>query len=151
MKKENWKKFRILAWIGFAVYLVAMVYFLFFCEEMGRVPSRTYRYNFEPFTEIKRCLSHSDRLYVILNLFGNVVCFVPLGFVLPILSSKRWSFIKVTFLSMSASILIEVIQLVTKLGSCDVDDIILNTCGGIIGCIIYYICRGIYRLGRKRK
>ena len=53
-------------------------------------------------------------------------------------------------LTIIASVSIEIVQM--AIGRVfDVDDIILNTCGGIIGCIIYYICRGIYRLGRKRK
>lgn len=149
MKKKNLKILRIFAWIGFAIYLVAMVYFLFFCEAMGRVPRQTYQYNFEPFTEIRRCLNHMDRFSMVINLVGNVVCFIPLGFVLPVLSSKRWGFFKVTLLSICASGLVEVIQLVTKLGSCDVDDIILNTCGGMIGCILFYLGRGIYRLSLK--
>ena len=34
---------------------------------------------------------------------------------------------------------IELVQLITKVGSCDVDDIILNTLGGVIGYILWYI------------
>ena len=38
MKKWDLKNLRIVAKVGFILYLIAMVYFLFFCEEMGRVP-----------------------------------------------------------------------------------------------------------------
>ena len=95
MKKRNRELLHIWAWIGFIIYLIAMVYFLFFCERLGRIPSDTYHYNLEPFTEIKRYLNHISELglfYVVLNLFGNVVCFMPLGFVLPILSKRRWEY-----------------------------------------------------------
>lgn len=153
MKKRDLKNLRIAAWLGFVVYLTAMVYFLFFCEKMGRVPGVEYRYNLKPFEEIRRCMRylHTERYRysMILNLFGNVVCFVPLGFVLPFLSARRWSFFKVTFLSLSASVLVEIIQLVTKLGSCDVDDIILNTCGGMTGYLLFLLCRGVYRFSQR--
>lgn len=150
MKKWDMKNLRILAKIGFVIYLMAMVYFLFFCEKMGRVSSEEYRYNLKPFEEINRCLKYIDRYSMMLNLFGNVACFVPLGFILPFLKSRRWNFIKVTLLSLLASGLVEVMQLLTRLGSCDVDDIILNTCGGMTGYILFLICRGIYRLLAKK-
>ena len=61
---------------------------------------------------------------------------MPLGFVLPVLSYKNRSIFKVTFMCMLCSVTVELIQLISKLGSCDVDDVILNTSGGILG----YIC-----------
>lgn len=154
MKKEKREKLHALAWFGFVIYLIAMVYFLFFCERLGRIPSDTYHYNLEPFTEIKRCLRHVSDLgvfYVTLNLLGNVVCLMPLGFVLPVLSDRRWGAFRITVISFLSSVLIEMLQLVTKLGSCDVDDIIMNTLGGLLGYILFVICRGIYRLGAGRR
>ncbi len=155
MKKKNLGLLRVFALIGFVIYLIAMVYFLFFCEELGRVPRQSYQYNIEPFAEIKRCLyaikNHIKQVEMFINLVGNVVCFIPLGFVLPVFNSKHWNFIRVTLISMLSSLVIELIQLVTKLGSLDVDDIILNTCGGMIGCILFYISRGIYRRAKRKK
>ncbi len=156
MKKKDLKNMRIAAWVGFVIYLIAMVYFLFFCEKMGRVVGLEYRYNLKPFEEIRRCFNYlctsrpEYRESMILNLFGNIACFVPLGFVLPFLKAKRWNFLKVTLLSISASVLVEVMQLVTRLGSCDVDDVILNTCGGMLGYILFLVSRGIYRFIWKR-
>jgi len=46
------------------------------------------------------------------------------------------------FYSFELSLLVELIQLVTKVGSFDVDDIILNTIGGAIGYIVYKVVRG---------
>lgn len=154
MKKRNRKLLHALSWLAFVIYLVIMVYFLFFSEQLGRTPSQNYHYNLEPFTEIKRYMHYIDTIgfwNVVLNLVGNVVCFMPLGFVLPILSNRKWGLIRITLISILASGCIELMQLVSKLGSCDVDDIIMNTCGGILGYISFCMCRGIYRIMTRKK
>ena len=158
MKKEHRKILHVFSWFCFVIYLIVMVYFLFFSEQMGRIPSDTYHYNLKPFTEIQRYLNNIPRIgmyNVMLNLAGNVVCFMPLGFVLPIITNRNWGIIKVTLMSFLASLFVEVLQLASKLGSCDVDDLILNTLGGFLGCILFFICRGIFRMcvkngGKKR-
>ena len=87
----------------------------------------------------------------ILNRLGNVVCFMTFGFVLPILSNKQRNIFKVTFLSFLCSVTVELIQLVSKLGSCDVDDVILNTLGGFLGYILFCICIGIMHIFTNKK
>ena len=47
--KNAKKVIRILSWCIFVVYLVALVYFLFFSEQLGRVPSDEYKYSLVPF------------------------------------------------------------------------------------------------------
>lgn len=154
MKRKHKKIIRIFSWILFIIYLCMMVYFLFFSEQLGRTPSDTYHYNLKPFTEIKRYINYSREIgsfNVILNLIGNVVCFMPFGFVMPILSDKQRNIFKVTFLSFLCSVIIELIQLVSKLGSCDVDDVILNTMGGFLGYVMFCICVGImHKFTEKR-
>jgi glycopeptide antibiotics resistance protein len=41
-----------------------------------------------------------------------------------------------------SSLLVELIQLISKVGSCDVDDILLNTLGGVIGYLLFW---GVYQ------
>ena len=158
MKKKHKKLIRFVSWILFIIYLAAMVYFLFFSEQLGRTPSDTYHYNLKPFAEIKRYMTYYREIgsfNVILNLLGNVICFMPFGFVIPILSCRHRNIFKMTVLSFVCSITIELTQLVTKLGSCDVDDVILNTLGGIVGYILFCICFGIMhifmRTNKKKK
>lgn len=155
MSKKSRELLHVLSWIAFIIYLILMVYFLFFCEQLGRTPSDRYHYNLKPFTEIKRYVNHIEEIGyfgVALNLFGNVVCFMPLGFVLPILSRRKWGVIRITVVSCLSSFVVEAVQLVTKLGSCDVDDIIMNTLGGLSGYILFAICSKIYRTTiRKRR
>ena len=76
---------------------------------------------------------------------------MPMGFVLPIITNRNWGIIKVTVMTFLASLFVEVLQLVSKLGSCDVDDLILNTLGGILGYLLFVICRGIYRMSVRRR
>ncbi|MDD7402831.1 MAG: VanZ family protein [Butyribacter sp.] len=154
MKKKNRRILHVFSWILFIIYLVVMVYFLFFSEQFGRVPSDEYHYNLEPFAEIKRYTSHIKEIgyfYVIINLAGNIICFMPLGFVLPVLSHKKWGVFRITCISFLASLLIELTQLFSKLGSCDVDDIFMNTCGGLLGYILFLICNRIYHIATRKK
>ena len=147
MKKENKRKIQIISWVFFIIYLLMMVYFLFFSEQMGRVPGNRYRYNLVPFAEIKRYLSYRNKIgsfHVMVNLLGNVVCFIPFGFVIPILTQKQTA-LRMFLLGMSASVLVELLQLVSMLGTFDVDDIILNTLGVLIGYVLFVFGRGIVR------
>lgn len=145
--KNAKKVIRILSWCIFVVYLVALVYFLFFSEQLGRVPSDEYKYSLVPFKEISRYIRYWRAIgsfYVLLNLLGNVVCFVPFGFVLPVISSSQRKFWKILLLSFLTSLLVELIQLVSKVGSCDVDDMLLNTLGGIIGYALFCFFHRIF-------
>lgn len=144
MKKEHIKIIQIISWGVFVIYLIALVYFLFFSEQMGRVPSNEYKYSLVPLREIRRYLMYWREIgtwNVMLNLLGNVICFVPFGFVLPIISRSQRRGYKILLLSFLCSLLVELIQLVSKVGSCDVDDIILNTFGGMLGFFLFFAGR----------
>lgn len=147
------KGYRITAWMLFGMYVLLMIYFLFFAESMGRVAStREYHYNLHPFREIHRFLVYYEILgidAVCMNLLGNIVAFVPFGLFLPFLSRKSRSFCKVSLLSFEVSLFVEIIQLVTRVGSCDVDDVILNTLGGMIGYLCFKIIFAWHKKGMK--
>ena len=143
--------FRIL----FAVYVLLVVYFLFFAETTGRtVSDGTYHYNLVLFKEIKRFIIYRQQLGVFAvaaNLLGNILIFVPFGMLVPFLTKRLKKFWSVVCLSFELSVLVELIQLVTKVGSCDVDDILLNTLGGMFGYALYVIavqCRRKLRYGK---
>ncbi len=135
------------------LYLLIVVYFMFFAENFGRtIVSENYRYNLTPLKEIKRFKSmlKGDMWFqAVVNLAGNVLCFVPIGIVLPITANYWKQFHRVVIFSMTFSLVIEFTQLISKVGSFDVDDIILNTVGGLTGYIIYYFSRKIYQMGDK--
>ena len=134
-------KRRCISIILFAAYICVLVYFLFFAESMGRsFATRSYHYNLVPLKEIKRFIVYSDVIgtkAVWLNLAGNVAAFVPFGlFIIPVFD-RRFGIVEAVILSADFSIVVEVIQLLTKVGSFDVDDILLNMAGGTIGVLLY--------------
>ena len=138
----------------FAVYLIALCYGLFFAELAGRGGYEEFRYNFTPFQEIMRYIVYADRIGfrgVFLNLYGNILAFVPFGFFLPalFLGENHHPWLAV-FLCFAFSAFVEATQLWTQVGCCDVDDVILNTAGGAIGYIIYRVYKWYQRKLRQR-
>ena len=93
----------------------------------------SYGNNFMPFKELTRYRLGSNLFYK--NVVGNILLFMPYGFFASYylkLDNKRVAFLLVFIVSLS----IECVQLV--IGRCfDVDDILLNLVGGILGYFIY--------------
>ena len=88
--------------------------------------------------------SRAQKIHAVVNLAGNVIMFVPLGFLMPCIWERMHKF-GWHFLCMVLSILaVELLQLATGLGSCDVDDLILNLVGTTMGFGLYrlwkYVC-----------
>lgn len=149
MKVEHKKTLRICCYIIFGVYIILLTYFLFFAESTGRTfEGRSYHYNLVLLKEIKRFWNHRESLglmAVFLNLFGNIAAFVPFGTILPIMHHRYRSFLYMILMTFEFSLLIEVIQLVSKVGSFDVDDLLLNTIGGMLGYLVFEILNKIRR------
>lgn len=134
----------------FIIYIISLVYFVFFAEILGRLDVvDRFRYNIEPFKEILRFIKYYDQVglkAVFVNVVGNVAVFVPFGYFVGIFEKEPKVMWKGIALALAFSVSIELIQLVAKVGICDVDDVILNTLGGAIGIILYRI---IYALAAK--
>ena len=154
MSGRKKKIFRAVGKVLFLLYVVFLIYFLFLAEWYGRTGvSEEYRYNLELFREIKRFIIYREQLgafAVFANLAGNILIFVPYGFFISVASRER-GFFKTLFFSMGLSLCVEIIQLFTRVGSFDVDDILLNTIGGVLGYIVFLICNGIRRKHDVRK
>jgi len=69
---------------------------------------------------------------IIINLFGNIIMFIPFGF-LGWLNTKYFSFKKLIVDFLSALIIVEALQYLTRLGVFDIDDLALNSLGVWIG------------------
>ncbi len=144
-KNRHWKQGAVLL----VLYLVLLTYFLFFAEAMGRNPeARTdYAYNLVPFKEIRRFIVYREVLgykAVFLNIVGNVVAFMPFGFIVPEVWERlnRWYII--VFLGFLFSLSIETAQLLGHVGSFDVDDLLLNTIGALIGYWFFVVAKGVW-------
>lgn len=147
VKKETEELIRLWCRFFFGLYILLLIYLMFFSEEWGRsLFGGDYHYNLVPFREIRRYLQYWKRIggyRVLWNLAGNVVGFLPFGALLPLVRRKRTGFLKAAFLSFELSLMIEISQLVLQAGSCDVDDILLNTLGGCIGYGLYWLAMRI--------
>lgn len=138
----------------FVLYLILLAYFLFFSEHYGRtISSGEYRYNLTLFKEVKRFIEYRDVIgpeAFIVNIFGNVLAFAPFGFVLPIISPDNRKLLNITLLSLEFSLTIELLQLIFKVGIFDVDDLLMNTIGGIIGGLCFFLARKMLRSFRRK-
>lgn len=154
VEHKTGKRVRIIWWTLFICYLIGISYFLFFSERYGRAGGTNgYRYNLVLFKEIKRFIVYHKEIGFegfIVNLFGNVIAFMPFGICLPIISKSNRGFFYVLFLSFGFSLAIETIQLLYKIGIFDIDDLLLNTVGGILGYGCYCIVKVISRHGGRK-
>lgn len=148
------KLFRAFCWLAFIAYISILAYLLFFSEYYGRTEQNSiYRYNLKPFFEIRRCFEQFKYIGLegfLTNIVGNILAFVPFGFCLPLLEKKQDNFFKIFIGTAFFSFAIESVQLYYKVGSFDVDDIILNTLGGIIGFAAYRIIVRGYTKRRQK-
>ena len=137
------KKLNLWMRIFFVIYVIAMLYFLFFADAMGRMSSDTMvGYNTKLFKEIHRYLINWRQIgfsIAFLNIGGNIIGFLPLGFLLPFVNAKNRTFFITLFICIYVTMTVEVIQLIFHVGCFDVDDMFLNTVGGICGYVIFMI------------
>lgn len=148
MKERTKQRLKTAGGLLFYLYIVMLSYFLFFSEHYGRdYVMEGYRYNLQFFKEIERFIQYREKLgfeTFVVNILGNVLAFAPFGFLLPLIHKRYRRFFKIMFLSILFSLTVEAIQLYLKVGIFDVDDILLNTTGGLLGYIVFTICHAIY-------
>ena len=129
------------------IYSLLMIWLLFI-QRIKYISFENYtdmlrcNLNIIPFRTIYEYLSSENIKSAVINLVGNIVMFIPLGFFLTEFIKKC---IRIRFLIIYTLIIIftvEIIQLVTLTGSFDIDDIFLNISGAVIGFIIH---RGVFK------
>ena len=150
----NKKDKKLFLWVCFIAYLLLLGYMLFYSARFGRVGNEEYRYNLTFLQEIGRFyhlgVNTGNWELFILNVFGNIVVFIPIGLFLPKLIKRCKNILLTTLLTFEISLCVELVQLITKVGSFDVDDLFLNTLGGLCGYIIYMFSHVIKRLIYKK-
>lgn len=115
--------------LGFVIYIIVLFYVVTF-QDVSWSTS-----NFIPFKEIFRYQLFSASFYK--NVMGNLIMFMPYGFFISYflkVDKKKTIF----WMSLLISFTIEVTQLI--IGRVfDVDDILLNVCGGMLGYFVYQL------------
>ena len=127
----------------FLAYCALMLWLLF--DRPGYVPGIPYwqqaagHLNLIPFRTLRLfagLLDSAQPEYVraaVINLGGNIIMFIPLGFLLPRVFSRLASLPRVLTATAAVITAVEILQLFTLVGSCDIDDLILNVLGSAIG------------------
>ena len=146
---RNKKAFLIL----FLFYCAVMLWLLF-DREAGSAGADYWEQvrqnlNLEPLRTIRLFLRALDReeyrTLAIVNLFGNVGMFIPLGFFLPALWEGLRKWWRTWLAALGIMTVVELLQMFTLLGTCDVDDLILNVLGAAIGYVIFWIASRIWK------
>ena len=135
------KKFvRPILWAVFGFYCLVLIYILFLSR--GSLTHYSYAQyfrqftNFVPFKTIAEYIQRYNngfRNLSVTNLFGNFVLFLPMGMALPCLFKKLNRFWKVVLWVLGMVVVVEIAQGVLRVGSIDIDDVIFNVSGAMIG------------------
>lgn len=130
----NKKILKFNLYLFFLMYLALLFYFLFLNHWWHR-SGIDVEMNLTPFSTIKMYIKDFDSIMEskpILNLLGNFICLMPLSFFLKYLFKKQNNTFIFLITLLLCSFGIETMQYLTKTGSFDIDDIMLNTSGAIL-------------------
>ena len=119
-------------------HVCVLLFYIALIVELVFFSRGTYRnVNLVPFDMIK-AQGYS------VNVWGNVLMFIPLG-IYAAYYSRKVNVVKVLLFVVGASVFIEVVQYVFKRGATDIDDVILNTAGGVMGLVLYGLFVAVFR------
>jgi glycopeptide antibiotics resistance protein len=124
--------------MGYLVVLGLLVFLPF-----GRAMDLGDRLNLDPLATIERALELGPRSPSFRLMIGNIAAFVPFGLLLPLASRSLRSPIVVLVCAIALSAAIELGQLAVSVGlgyayrSTDVDDVILNVLGALVGYVLF--------------
>ena len=136
-KGDKFVFYKELLMLSFIIYILCLFQVVTFTDDVTWSTN-----NFIPFKEIMR-YSITSRLFL-KNVIGNMIMFLPFGFFISYYLENKKPYLTIV-LTLIASIAIELVQL--AIGRVfDVDDIILNLCGGMLGYLIYYL---LYKISEK--
>ncbi len=79
------------------------------------------------------------------EVIANIAMFIPLGFI----STVEWRWHSI-WLGTICSLIVEVSQLLTHRGSFELDDLLNNTIGTFIGCVLYFATCHMFRISKKQ-
>lgn len=142
--KEKTK--RTVIWLLFFVYVAILLRLTVFRYGFGMYEHFSGKLNLELFTNYIPIIQEGHWFDFVYLFFGNIVWFIPWGlFFRAYLKQPTWiSILSGTLLS----VLIETLQYIFAVGDAELDDVILNTAGAVLG---NYIGSAFLRFQRKRE
>lgn len=132
----------------FICYILLLIKILL----LSRISHSEHRsINLIPFYSIKEYIfsnSATIKKFAFGNVVGNIVIFIPLGTYLSLFKNNKRVITNLLFIFI-VSLFIEIIQGLLGIGASDIDDIILNCLGGLIGILGYKFLLFILRDEKK--
>lgn len=141
-KKTDWKRELQLMLVYISIIVIARFVFFPFEKINGEIQSLIFdrekmfplNVNFAPMVHLFDYVIAGEAT---LNLIGNISMFIPVGIIWPIVFKELNTSGKVLAAGVSFSLLIEIMQLPFYDRVSDVDDLILNSLGYVIGYLVY--------------
>lgn len=118
--------------------------FIYIMTLSRRRIGETYRIDLKPFDSYYVAFTEGN-MEILLQILMNIAMYIPLGFLLPCCFRLFEKYRYVILVAFCGSLAIELIQLIFKLGLFEVDDVINNTLGAVIGIGLFIIFRRIKR------
>lgn len=139
-KRVIWKKLNILAFV-ISVILILMVTLVFRQSEEKGI-------SLVPFSSFVLAKMHSDIYH---ELIMNVILFLPIGLTAPYIfcDKAKHPVILTIGVAIVFSVLIELLQLVFMRGYAEIDDVIFNSIGALLGSMSYMIVKAIQRISKQ--
>ncbi|MDT0163344.1 VanZ family protein [Bacillus sp. AG4(2022)] len=131
---------KYLVLLSFALYSASLLVLLFFRPG----DNANANYNLDPFSTIEFYLAgRVDSLVAFYNLAANIILFIPYGLFLILLMKKKsiFTLLVIPVVSISA---IEISQFLSRRGSLDIDDLILNLLGVFLGYAFSPLLQRVY-------
>lgn len=106
--------------------------------------------NYVPFkTIVPYLIGQPTWIVAIYNIGGNIVSFIPLGFFVPLLSHRPPMLKQVLIFAFLLSLGLEVMQVLLRAGVFDIDDIILNVLGAVVGYGVFMLVAQLLTINTK--
>ncbi|MCF0132366.1 MAG: VanZ family protein [Blautia sp.] len=129
--------------VALFLYLCALFYFTLFRRSMAGSVSTMIK--MDVFRNFKYAWMTGDIRFLQHDAL-NTLLFMPLGFLVPLLNPvKRLGSGFATLTGIIISTGIETVQLVARWGECDINDIISNSLGALLGCVLCKLFLWIYQ------
>ncbi|MFE0559797.1 VanZ family protein [Paenibacillus sp. NPDC058910] len=136
--KSHYKMIALILLIGYTMLLTYWMIWGF-----GRTTQSEFSYNLVPFSTMANYFPIRS-LASLINIVGNIAVFVPFGVLIPVVFRIRY--VKMLGFFLVGLFVLEMAQLISRRGSLDVDDFILNSVGVTIG----YGLLGVIMKSRSR-
>ncbi|WP_257350856.1 VanZ family protein [Pseudalkalibacillus decolorationis] len=138
--RRKWKWIGTVLFLGYITVLIYSTLLTFNYYVYGK------SFNLVLFESIELMWNSGNYWLMFKNIIGNILLFMPLGFLLPLIFRRLSRFKYMFWITFGTSTVIEYSQFMYANRIFDIDDIFLNGVGGLIGLLFFKICAFMYRL-----